>query len=202
MSKELFEAALAEIRNLHESSSDMSAFQQFPGSDDTEFQTYEPFHILPADHMAKDQSIRGGAFETVCKALHDLKDHALWRETYRGTNIGEDFLSRFGCFELYGLSGHFHCETTRGFMVYSTSDLYYPWHHHPAEELYFILAGEAEFATEGNPAKLLQPGDTVFHKENQPHNMQTHGKGVLAWVQWRGDLETPPVLTDRLNGDL
>lgn len=29
--------------------------------------------------------------------------------------------------------------------------------------------------------------------------MQTHNKGVLAWVQWRGDLETPPEFTDRLN---
>ena len=48
----------------------------------------------------------------------------------------------------------------------------------------------------------LKPGDTVFHAENQPHNMQTREKGVLAWVQWRGEMSVAPVLTDRLNGEL
>ncbi len=36
-------------------------------------------------------------------------------------------------------------------------------------------------------------------KKNQPHNMQTHGGGVLAYVIWRNGFDVAPVLTDRLN---
>lgn len=199
MSQDLFETALAEVKAFYKASEELSAFNRFPAEDDLEFRELSPFLIQPAELMANDPTVRGSAFHTVCEALMNVKDHALWRETYRGTNIGEDFLGRFGCYELFGLEGHFDCQTTRGFLVYSDGDLYYPWHHHPAEEMYCILAGEAEFATEGNAPKMLKPGDTVFHAENQPHNMQTREKGVLAWVQWRGDLTTAPVLTNRLN---
>lgn len=202
MGREVFERALAEVKAFYEASPDMQAFTPFPPADDLKFREMEPFYINPATLFAEDETIRTAGFEAAKDALLAVKDVAAWRETYRGTNIGEDFLNRFGCYELFGWEGHFECQSTRGFLVYSTGDLYYPWHHHPAEEMYFILAGEAEFATEGNSPKMLKPGDTVFHAENQPHNMQTRENGVLAWVQWRGEMGVAPVLTDRLNGEL
>ena len=198
-SRELFDEALRQVGAFYRSSTQLCSFQAFPDDNELEWVELEPFHINPADLMVKDQSLTTDRFDAVRDALIALKDVAHWREAYRGTNIGEDFLSRFGCYELFGLDGHYHCETTRGFIVYSPGQLYYPWHHHPAEEMYFILAGEAEFATEGNEPRMLKPGDCVFHAENQPHNMQTRDSGVLAWVQWRGDLVTAPVLTERLN---
>ena len=149
--------------------------------------------------MAEDTSLDTDRYAELRDALINAGKDARWRETYKNTNIGQDFLSKFGCYELFGWEGHFECRSTRGFLVYSPGGLYYPWHHHPAEEIYLIIAGEAEFATEGNPPKLLKPGDTVFHAENQPHNMTTREKGVLAWVQWRGDMSVAPVLTGRLN---
>ena len=199
MAREIFENALAEVKRFYEASPEMTGFTPFPDGSQLAWRELEPYKIHAADLFAEDSGLETSEFASVRDALIDLKDQALWRETYKDTNIGEDFLTRFGCYELFGLDGHFRCETTRGFIVYSPGGLYYPWHHHPAEEIYFILAGEAEFATEGNQAKMLKPGDTVFHQENQPHNMQTREKGVLAWVQWRGDLQTAPVLTDRLN---
>ncbi|MDJ0613094.1 MAG: dimethylsulfonioproprionate lyase family protein [Rhizobiaceae bacterium] len=202
MSRELFENALREVRRFYEASQELSGFKAFPGDDGLRWQELEPHYINPATLFSEDQSIQSGQFSDALDALLAVKDVALWRETYKDTNIGDDFLNRFGCYELFGWEGHFHCQETRGFIVYSAGELYYPWHHHPAEEMYFILAGEAEFATEGNSPKMLKPGDTVFHAENQPHNMQTREKGVLAWVQWRGDMSVAPVLTDHLNGEL
>ena len=73
--------------------------------------------------------------------------------------------------------------------------LFYPWHHHPAEELYVIIAGEAVFEAAGRPPRRLGPGYTAFHASNQPHAMTTEDKPVLAYVLWRGDLKTPPILT-------
>ncbi|MGI9352447.1 MAG: dimethylsulfonioproprionate lyase family protein [Rhizobiaceae bacterium] len=198
MNKQLFDHAFEEIRLAYESHPEMAKFCEFPT--DIEWREMPPFLIPPARLMAEDSSLETTEFESLRDALVAVGDDAHWRETYRGTNIGEDFLSRFGCYELFGWEGHYQCQSTRGFLVYSTGGLYYPWHHHPAEEIYLIIAGEAEFATEGNRPRMLKPGDTVFHAENQPHNMTTRDKGVLAWVQWRGDMSVAPVLTDRLNG--
>lgn len=200
MSRELFENALAQVKAFYEAEPALTEFKDFPPASDLVYNSLEPHHIDPATLFAADKSLETRDFGAVRDALIAVKDVAHWRETYRGTNIGEDFLNRFGCYELFGWEGHFRCQSTRGFIVYSDAGLYYPWHHHPAEEIYFILAGEAEFATEGNSPKLLRPGDTVLHAENQPHNMVTRDKGVLAWVQWRGEMSVAPTLTDRLNG--
>ena len=203
MSRDLFENALREVKRFYEAEPVMMAFTPFPSETQLQWAERKPYHINPADLFAADDSLTSDHFASVRDALIALKDAAFWRETYKHTNIGDDFLNRFGCYELLGLDGHFHCRETRGFIVYSPGELYYPWHHHPAEEMYFILAGEAEFAVEGKTPKMLSPGDHMFHGENVPHNMQTREKGVLAWVQWRGDkLGVAPVLTDRLNEGL
>ncbi len=201
MSRELFEEALNQIKSAYEAEPAMTAFHPFPEDSELSWNPMDPHYINPAALFAEDQSLETENFSSVRDALLAVKDVATWRETYKDTNIGDDFLNRFGCYELFGWEGHFHCQSTRGFIVYSPEGLYYPWHHHPAEEIYMVLAGEAEFATEGNSPKMLKPGDTVFHAENQPHNMQTRNNGVLAWVQWRGEMSIAPVLTDRLNGE-
>lgn len=199
MTRHLFENALEEVRKFYEACDELTRFQAFPKTDELEWVDRDPRYINPATLFSQDESLVSDRFASVRDALIAVKDAAFWRETYKDTDIGDDFLNRFGCYELFGWEGHFHCNATRGFIVYSPGGLYYPWHHHPAEEMYFILAGEAEFATEGNAPKMLKPGDTVFHAENQPHNMETRENGVLAWVQWRGDMSVSPVLTDRLN---
>ena len=202
MSRELFDTALQQIKVAYEAEPAMTSFHPFPQTDELSWNPMDPHIINPAKLCAEDDSIVSEKYTALRDALIAVKDVASWRETYKNTNIGEDFLNRFGCYELFGSEGHFQCQSTRGFVVYSAEGLYYPWHHHPAEEIYLILAGEAEFTTEGNSPRMLTPGDTVFHAENQPHNMQTRNKGVLAWVQWRGDMSVLPVLTDRLNGDV
>jgi quercetin dioxygenase-like cupin family protein len=195
--KHLFDDALAQIKMLHDTNEQIMNFGKFP--DTLDWAGLPSFAIPAAELMNTDTTLSTDEYEPLRDAVISPWQYANWRETYRDTNIGDDFLSRFACYELFGHQGHFHSETMRGFLVYSDANLYYPWHHHPAEELYFIIAGEASFATEGNEAKLLKPGDTVFHESNQPHNMQTHENGVLAYVIWLNEFDTAPVLTDRLN---
>lgn len=195
--KHLFDKALTEVTKLHQSNKTIHEFSEFP--DDFEWRELDKHPIPGAALMVDDTSLYTDGYQALRDAFIAPWQEADWRETYRDTNIGEDFLSRFACYELFGHDGHFRTEKMRGFLVYSDANLYYPWHHHPAEELYFIIAGEASFAIEGNAPKLLKPGDTVFHASNQPHNMQTHENGVLAYVLWRNEFDTAPVLTDRLN---
>ena len=197
MSRTEWTALLNEARTTHESYPELSAFCPFP--EDLEPCDVAPHRINPAILMETDRALDSAPLAAFRDAFVTCSPHAGWRETYRGTSIGEDFLNRFGCYELFGKDGAFRSAQSRSFVVYATPGLYYPWHHHPAEELYLIVAGEAEFHLEGEGSRLMRPGDTVFHPAGRPHAMTTHDKPVMAYVMWRGDLETAPVLTDRLN---
>ncbi|WP_050529861.1 dimethylsulfonioproprionate lyase family protein [Pseudaestuariivita atlantica] len=126
-----------------------------------------------------------------------LWDKVPWRETYRDTDIGDDFMDRFGCYELVGHDGLFVSHKMRGFVVYMPANLYYGWHHHPAEEQYTILAGSAEFEQVGTPPRIMRPGESVFHPSNVPHRTITHDTPLLAWVAWRPPhMDIAPVLTE------
>ncbi|WP_166416872.1 dimethylsulfonioproprionate lyase family protein [Cochlodiniinecator piscidefendens] len=128
------------------------------------------------------------------RALIAAAEDVEWRLTYSEEEVGADFLSRFGWFELAGPhEGHFITDETRMTVGYWGPNLHYPWHLHEPEELYFIVSGEAMFEVEGQAPKLLRAGDTAFHGANQPHAMTTHDSGLLAFVLWRGaGLADPP----------
>jgi mannose-6-phosphate isomerase-like protein (cupin superfamily) len=119
-------------------------------------------------------------------AIRDLTDYADWQLTYTEDEVGQDFLNRYGWFELVGPEGHYRSDEIRAYIAYWGENLYYPWHLHEAEELYFILAGEALFEAEGDDPVTLRPGDIRIHRSNQPHQMTTGDSPVLALVLWRG----------------
>lgn len=120
------------------------------------------------------------------QAVRALADVVDWQQTYSEAEVGRDFLNRYGWFELIGPSGHFHSDQIRAYVAYWGEKLFYPWHLHEAEELYFILAGHALFEAEGLPPQALGPGDIRIHGSNQPHAMTTTDSPVLALVLWRG----------------
>ena len=185
-----------EARAVHAGHPDVAAFCEFPS--DVSASTVEPHRIGAAELLEAETELGGDAHAAFRDAFVACSPLAPWRETYRGTNIGEDFLSRFGCYELIGFDGAFSCTTMRSFVVYAPAGLHYPWHHHPAEELYLVLGGEAEFHLEGEPSRTLRAGDTAFHPSNRPHAMTTHEHPVMAYVLWRSDLNIAPVLTEGL----
>ncbi|QGX98817.1 cupin domain-containing protein [Roseovarius faecimaris] len=152
-------------------------------------------HDPLCDAMAADADLTTEAFAGFRDALIAAGPLAQWRETYRHTSIGAVLHAHFGTYEFLGHDAPFGTDTMRGFMVYQRPGYHYPMHHHPAEELYLVLAGEAEFHVEGEGSRVLRPGESQFHLTNQPHALTTHDQPVLAYVLWRGDLMTKPVFT-------
>ena len=75
-----------------------------------------------------------------------------------------------------------------------SSHLFYPWHRHPAEEIYMVLSGKALFKREGEKDRWCEEADYVIHETNQPHALQTTNSPMLALVAWRNHLDTPPIL--------
>ncbi len=179
-------------RAAHAEHPDLQAFCDFP---DDLSRLPANTHRIPATNLLEAETgltsdQRHSEFRDGFIACAPLAD---WRQTYQDTNIGADFLNRFGCYELIGLEGTFHSHQMRSFVVYAPAGLHYPWHHHPAEELYLVLAGEAEFALHGESPRILRPGDTAYHASMKPHAMTTHDHPVMAYVLWRGNLTGLPV---------
>ncbi|MCY4316883.1 MAG: dimethylsulfonioproprionate lyase family protein [Roseovarius sp.] len=183
---------LDHMRHVH-AIPELSKFCELPPN--PSIREFNPRHAKAADAMCADTGLATDTFPEFRDLIVFCSPLARWRKTYRDTAIGADFLDRFGCYEIVGADGPFVCGCMRGFAVYASAGLHYPWHHHPAEELYLVVAGTAEFAVKGKPSRTLRPGESVFHESNQPHSMTTFDKPVMAYVMWRGEIDAPPAWT-------
>ncbi|MEM9604863.1 MAG: dimethylsulfonioproprionate lyase family protein [Pseudomonadota bacterium] len=151
----------------------------------------------PPEHQdrARNRSPGSAVAEPALPQLHqDVIDATLaaadtieWRRTYTEAEVGADFLARYGYFELLGPTGHFEDQTTRAYIGYWGPSLHYPWHAHPAEECYYVLAGAADFHIESGSSRCAV-GEHQIHTGNQPHAMTVpaDGPGLLTFVLWRG----------------
>ena len=167
-----------------------------PMPDDIRPQAVAAHHIPASTLFQTDTALTSRCFAPFVDALVAAAPHAHWRETYKGTDIGETFLSQFGCYGLIGPNAPWTSDHIRAWMVYMPAGLHYPWHHHPGEEIYLVLAGEAEFARRGAAPEILGEGHSVMHAKNQPHATTTHGAPLLALVLWRSAFGSPPVLSE------
>ena len=195
MTRAVFDDLLAEVRAVHASHKVLQDFCAFPT--DLEPQQVEPFHAPCADCLAQEIRLKTAGLETLRDAFVRAGPYAKWRETYKGTDIGNDFMRRFGCYCLIGTGGAFTSQQVWCWVVTMPAHLHYTWHHHPGEELYFVVAGEARFFCEGKPDQTLRPGGAPFHGAIVLHAMETHDWPVMALVLWRNGFETAPVLTER-----
>lgn len=195
MSRAAFDTALAELRALHARSPILQDFCALP--DTLPEQAVSPHHIPAATLMTSDTALNAPAdLAPLRDAFIAASPHAQWRETYKNTRMGADFMGRFACYCLIGNGGPFSSDIMGAYVVYMPPGLYYPFHQHPAEEVYFILAGQAEFLMEGAEPKSLGPGQHVFHPSMRPHATRTRDHSFMALVLWRGDMSVKPVLTN------
>lgn len=177
----------------HASHPELSGFCPFP--DDTHIQTITPHPIAAARHLEMETGLVGGVLDGLRDACIAAGPLAHWRETYKGTDIGDEFMDKFACYCLIGPNGPFASTSMHAYFVYMPAGLWYPWHHHPAEELYLVVAGEGEFYLDGEAPRTLAAGDSAFHPSGQSHALLTRNCPVLAYVLWRNGFGTPPVLS-------
>lgn len=194
MTTPAFETLLDAARATHAATSALQEFCAFPG--DLTPQDMKPFDIPARKLMVDETAWPDADLHPLAKGFIDAASDAHWRETYKDTDIGADFMDRFACYCLIGPNAPWTSQTMYGFVVYMPAGLWYPWHHHPAEELYFVLAGEGEFLKEGAAPETLRTGQASFHASNQSHALHTHDHPVMAYVLWRNHFDTPPVWSE------
>ena len=184
---------LETVKDLHMGNTELQDFCPFPK--DLKKQKFQPFHIPACELMQNDTGLLTDDYAELRDEFISVSPHAHWRQTYKGTLIGERFLNEFGCYGLIGPESPFHSKKICAWVVYMPKNFYYPWHHHPAEEMYLCLAGEAVFRRENCPDIRLGSGGIIEHTANQPHAMETLEHPVMAYVVWRNEFGTKPVLT-------
>ena len=189
-----FQTLLDCARATHQTVAAVRDFCPFP--DRLTDASFASFTVPAADLLATDPYLAAQNLSPFAQAVVDAGADAHWRETYKDTDIDADFIDRFGAFSFVGPDAPWTSADYAGFVVYMPAGLWYPRHEHPAEELYYILAGEADFLADGRPPRTVGAGGTIFHESSQPHATQTHDKPVLAYVLWRNNLGVKPVWSD------
>jgi len=154
-----------------------------------------PHHTPAAGLFAADSAMNGSPFDAFHRALIAAGPLAQWQELYKDTDIGQDFMDRFGFLCLIGDGGAFDSATMGAWMLYMPAHMHYTWHHHVAEEAYMVAAGSARFFRHGAPDITLNAGQTVQHNSNQPHAMETGDSPVLCYITWRNGFDHLPVLS-------
>ena len=190
---EPWENLLETARNVHLANSKLQDFCPFPK--DIKKQEFLPFNIPAGDLMQNEIGFFSDSYIELRDAFIAAGPYAHWRQTYKGTTVGDKFLEKFGCYGLIGPESPFQSDEIRAWVVYMPKNFYYPWHQHPAEEMYLCLAGEAAFRKEGFPEVVLNSGGVMEHSTNQPHAMETFDHPIMAYVVWRNEFGTRPVLT-------
>ena len=189
----LYDKLLRLARDAYRGNRELTAFAAFP--DDVERQPITPLHRPCGDVLRNETGLSSQHYGDLQDAIIAAGPAAVWRETYKGTNIGDRFLQNFGCYSIIGKGGPFTSRQLWLWVVHMPAGLYYPWHHHPGEEAYMVVSGSAVFKRQGCSDEPLREGDTVLHQSNQPHAMETLDAPVLCLVAWRNGFDTPPVLT-------
>ncbi len=121
--------------------------------------------------------------EAICAVSAILR----WQQSYGAAEVGEDYLSRYGWFNLVSPEGPFaSAELRLSFGVWDKG-LVYPRHWHAPEEAYVVLAGGARFFSDGRPPRNCGPVDVIIHHSNQPHAIDMHDTPLLAMALWKGE---------------
>ena len=132
----------------------------------------------------------------VASVLEPIAERLPWRYGYEPRPDAPGLESAMGWAELVGPEAPFGSgEVCFGLTVIGPRS-YYPPHHHPAIELYYVLVGHADW-TAGERTATQPPGATILHQANSVHAMRTGEEPLLAIYSWTGDVISPSVWADR-----
>lgn len=107
-----------------------------------------------------------------------------------------NFLETYGFVELIGPDGYATTDQMRMGLLFLAPNTHYEMHDHAAEELYYVLSGQARFGYQDRPKRTCPAGIYIHHKPNEPHSIETKDEWLLALYLWRGDVVVHATLTD------
>lgn len=148
-----------------------------------------PVRMSVVHHLPESRDWTTPEFSELVEAVIAGAEHFHWRTSYgvRDDGIDEDFIARYGYFNLVSPEGPFLCRDYRITIAFWGSGLKYPEHNHDPEELYAVVAGDVEFRAEGRAPVQVGPGGMVHHLPRQLHATDMIPGPMLSVVAWRGE---------------
>ncbi|GHF34849.1 dimethylsulfonioproprionate lyase family protein [Seohaeicola zhoushanensis] len=183
--QQAFDAALAALYQTFATAAALREFALLP--DKPRFVPLQVQANPVAQLMGACALLPGPESAALFAAARMLAPFGNWRSSYTEEQVGRHFLDNFAYVELVGPEGHFESPEMSAYLLYMGPNMHYRRHWHEAEELYYIIAGEAEFQVDGEAPALLGAGDSRLHMSNQPHQTWTRDSAVVCLVLWRGE---------------
>lgn len=105
-----------------------------------------PMYRPCGDVLKAGPALATGPRCSVEQAIRNAADSVHWLEPYAATAIGQGFADTFGCYAILRDAAPFQSSKLRIWMTDMPPNLCYPWHHHPAEEMFFVVSDTAVFS--------------------------------------------------------
>lgn len=155
--------------------------------------TYTPTPIPPhplRKHLPQTLAILTETSPRIAGILAPLAGLLPWRYGYQPRADYPGLDQAMGWAELVGPKAPFRSDEVCLGLTLIGPDTYYRPHHHPAIELYHVLAGHAEW-TADTQSSHPSPGTYILHHSGQVHAMRTNTEPLLALYAWTGDVHAP-----------
>ena len=194
-----YESLLSAAQKVYNHHDEMISFAPFP--EDVAQQTITPALTAASHLFTSETHLASKLYQPLMSAILATGDKMCWREVYEAPANSlhpekYEFKNRFGCYSLVGHDAPFSSQSLSLFIVYMPAHLIYPWHDHPAEEIYLVLSGDAIFKRKGYQDEIIGEGQTMFHESQLAHEIETTDKPMISLVAWRNHLDTPPRLLE------
>jgi len=155
----------------------------------------EARHLPVLRHLDAVRLSGDDAVDAVLEEFLPLAPALPWIQTagYRGV-LSQDFHDNYGYVQLIGPKSIVEHRSVRVGIAVWGPNLHYPSHHHEAEELYHVLAGQPSFSSEG-VCRITKPGDAVHHEPWQPHQQDFGATPTVLLYCWAGAVVADATLT-------
>lgn len=148
---------------------------------------------LPAcRHLQPALALADGASEAIAEALAPVAGlfHWVQNPNYTAANMGAGFMENYAYADLVGNRGLIGGDGYALGVLLFGPGLTYPPHAHPANEVYYVVGGTAEWRSGDNPWTRCAPGSIIHHSSGLTHATKTGSEPLLALYLWWGDTET------------
>ncbi|MBM3545627.1 MAG: cupin domain-containing protein [Alphaproteobacteria bacterium] len=141
---------------------------------------------------------RRGPLAEIAEAFAAVEPLATWLQNpnYSVENMGPGYVDRYGYVELIGPGRPVESADLLVGLLMLGPEMHYPDHAHPAEEIYHVVAGHAEWWREGEGWHRKPPGSVIHHTPMTRHAMRTRDEPLLALYCWTGDVEVYATMTE------
>lgn len=147
-----------------------------------------PLHLPAADFVEPSLKHARALTRPLLQTFADHCHRLRWEQSYRAEDglVAKAMLDAYGFADVIGERGPFVSDRIRSGILVFGPGIDYPRHHHAAEEIYVLLAGNAEFSLDGEAPAMRRAGDLIYVEPNRPHALVTRKKALVIFYLWQG----------------